>query len=274
MVAVIFERRPTYGGMGEFLHDVFRWSTVIGVIALGEGMAAAGQAFRGNGFDEIVFGPAALLLLAVAAVALPRALRTAESDFTVPYFEAMPSLPELTATSEWSGGCSGPWRWSPTWGWPGCDSAYSSRQPPGNLREPQEAPPTQRGSGILRCVEADDPPVQLSSGRGAASVETSFRCAISAPGEREVTRTPLAKELEYRNLAGPAFAHGCRASPGLALIPHRSRRPERDDCPLGRVGERDDGMCSSSCRAIPCIRDVPMSILPRRLRLLASLGME
>ena len=86
MVAVIFERRPTYGGMGGFLHDVFRWSTVIGVIALGEGMAAAGQAFRGNGFDEIVFGPAAVLLLAVAAVTLPRSLRTAESDFTVPYF--------------------------------------------------------------------------------------------------------------------------------------------------------------------------------------------
>ena len=80
MVAMSFERRPTYGGMEGFLHDVFRWSTVIGVTALGAGMAVAGQAFRGNGFDEIIFGPAAVLLLAVAAVALHRALRTAESE--------------------------------------------------------------------------------------------------------------------------------------------------------------------------------------------------
>lgn len=86
MVVMISGRRSKFGdGMEEMLRDVFRWSTVIGGTALGAGMAAAGQAFRGHGFDEIVFGLAAVLLLAVAAMALPRALRNAESDFTVPY---------------------------------------------------------------------------------------------------------------------------------------------------------------------------------------------
>ena len=86
MVAMVSERRSMFrDDMEEMFHDVFRWSTVIGVMALAGGMAAAGQAFRGNGFDELIFGPAAVVLLAVAAVVLPRALRTAESNFTVPY---------------------------------------------------------------------------------------------------------------------------------------------------------------------------------------------
>lgn len=84
-VRVISERRPTYGFTEELLRDVFRWSTALGAVGLWAGLAATGQAFRGNGFDEIVFGPAAVLLLVVAAVALPRALRSAEGDFIVPY---------------------------------------------------------------------------------------------------------------------------------------------------------------------------------------------
>ena len=106
MVAMISGRRPKFGDvMEELRRDVFRWSTVIGVTALGVSMAAAGQAFHGNGFDEVVFGLPAMLLLAVAAVVLPRALRTAESDFTVPTSEAQPSLRASTAIPRCRGGC-------------------------------------------------------------------------------------------------------------------------------------------------------------------------
>ena len=79
----------TFGDyMKEAHRDVVRWSTVIGVGALGGGTAAGGQVFRSHGADRIVFGLAAVLLLTLAAVVLPRALRTAETDFSVAYVGA------------------------------------------------------------------------------------------------------------------------------------------------------------------------------------------
>lgn len=131
--------------MEEAHRDVLRWSTVIGAGALGVGTAAGGQAFRGHGSAQIVFGLVAVLLLTIAAVVLPRVLRTAETDYSVAFVGASAFTAGLGSNINMLGGAG--WRclrWASMASWD-CGPACGARSPAGNL-----------GSRIRRQGAEDD----------------------------------------------------------------------------------------------------------------------
>lgn len=141
MVAMSSAGRSTFRDYMKAAHrDVLRWSTVIGAGALGGGTAAGGQAFRGHGSAQIVFGLAAVLLLTIATVVLPRVLMTAETDFSVAYVGASAFTAGVASNINMSG-----WRGAAVsavgvYGLIGLRSRLRRPATGGEPREPDETP--------------------------------------------------------------------------------------------------------------------------------------